>query len=212
MDFFYQNNGRRESIYKERLITVQSVFFFWKLQRDFHRQWYLKCVKFLRDTTDWKIIKSINFQNLLQKKRKEKYKKFYFNKNIHRCSSNNFCPSWSPDKGLINPKRFNVDFTIIINSSHLEYFVFLFSSYCRIYFHNLLLYIYIYIYIDVCGTNSSVKHMNHWIADTDNLLRVTKAWVGLALVFGWVENGAPMCHRFSWTTILRFWIQSVSFS
>ena len=44
-------------------------------------------------------------------------------------------------------KRFNIDFTIIINSSYLKYFVFLCSSFYQIYFHNLHSYIYIYIYI-----------------------------------------------------------------
>ena len=56
----------------------------------------------------------------------------------------------SSDEGLLKPKRFDIDFP----SSLLDYFVFLFCSYCRIHLYYLLIYIYIYIYIYIFEISS----------------------------------------------------------
>ena len=61
-------------------------------------------------------------------------------KNVSCCLSNNFSQSQSPDEGLIKPKCFNADFTII--KKFITFGIpFLFSSYSLIYFHDLLFYI-----------------------------------------------------------------------
>ena len=52
---------------------------------------------------------------------------------------------FNPGESLLKPKQFNVDFTIVINSSHLEYFVFpFFFTSTYLYTHTQTLYIYIY--------------------------------------------------------------------
>ena len=75
MDVLLRLQEKRENIYtKKDIITVQSAFFFsFELSRDWHGQLCVKCVKFLRDAIDWKMIKAKIVRSF--EKRKEEKKK-----------------------------------------------------------------------------------------------------------------------------------------
>ena len=59
---------------------------------------------------------------------------------------------------------------------------------------------------DVWGPNSLAIDMNYWTISTGDLFIVVKISEEPAIFVGSADN------RFSWTTLLRFWLQSFSFS
>ena len=79
-----------------------------------------------------------------------------------------FSPSHSPNEGLIKPKHFNVDFSIINKFISFGILFFLFSSYFRIYFHNFFPYIYIY----------SLKKKRYHLIDLVSLFNGISTFVG----------------------------------
>ena len=160
----WRKSRRSENIYRKRIITVQSASFFLLFS------WYFS-PKF------WPFMFSLPFN------RYESFSLYNFSlvilikkKQTHRSSSDNIPLSWSPDKGSIKPKHFNVDFTIM---NWIISFGILSFSISFIY-----IYIYIYIYISLVGNVSEKK--NH-IGAFGKKLTWVKSFKGKSIIIHWVK-------------------------
>ena len=144
-------SSRKKKKWKEKNLTINASIIF-------------QSVVLLRKSTHFKHHFLCQSRNSFQKKKKKKKRTLPERLWVFLCmyifsspviliktsivvQATIYSPSLSPDESLLKPKRLNIDFTTIINLSHLGYFVFLFSSYCRIYFHDLPLYITVYLFL-----------------------------------------------------------------